>query len=138
MGRLSTLLDTNILFSAFRRAPEVLSATEMAITKRLSSMLVQGEAGVIGPIRQEVLTGIRHVSQFDRLRYLLDGIKTIDLELQDFDEAARLTNVLLTKGITVSPTDSLLAAAALRRSLSVYTLDADFQHFSRLGLALAF
>ncbi len=87
---------------------------------------------MIGPIRQELLSGLRTVAAFEQLRTHLEPFADEPLETGDFERAAEHFRTCRTKGLQGSNTDFLICAAAERRGLPIYTTDADFVRFARL------
>ncbi|MCH7661544.1 MAG: hypothetical protein IH933_13510 [Euryarchaeota archaeon] len=71
-----------------------------------------GLATIMGPIRQEVLSGIRRVEDFERLCDHLAGFDCLDIRLDDYDQAARFYNTLRQKGVAGTAVDLLVALAA--------------------------
>ncbi len=55
----------------------------------------------------------------------------IELETEDFEDAANAFSVCRAKGIQGSNTDFLICAVAMRRDYEVFTSDGDFSHFQR-------
>jgi predicted nucleic acid-binding protein len=87
---------------------------------------------MIGPIRQEILSGIRDSGRFARLVAYLSEFPDLHLEEQDYVEAARFYNACRARGIQGSHTDFLICAAAYRRELAIFTLDLDFERYSKI------
>lgn len=87
---------------------------------------------MIGPVRQEILSGIRERPHFDRLREHLRAFPDTEITSTDYEEAATLFNRCREKGIQGSNTDFLMCAVAARLQLSIFTTDADFRHFARV------
>jgi len=85
---------------------------------------------MIGPIRQEILSGIRSESQFKNLRKHLESFPDLPILTEDYVAAARFFNRCRSKGIQGSNTDFLICAVAVRNNFSIYTTDKDFQLFS--------
>jgi len=86
---------------------------------------------IIGPIRQEVLSGVRETAQFERLAAGLDAFVDVPLMAEDYVTAAKFYNLCRAKGIQGSNTDFLICAVAVRHDLSVFTTDGDFSLFAR-------
>jgi len=125
---MKVLVDTAIWSLAVRRRKP---SEDHRITE-LATLIEDGRVAMIGPIRQEVLSGIKERAQFDRLRKYLRAFPDIDLAPEDFEEAAALYNRCRTKGIQGSNTDFLICAVATRLDLAIFTSDTDFLHFSRV------
>lgn len=90
-----------------------------------------GEAVIIGPIRQEILSGVRDESNFVKLREHLSGIACVDIRIDDYDEAATFFNRLRAKGIVGSTVDLIICAVSYRCHLSIFTTDGDFARYAR-------
>jgi predicted nucleic acid-binding protein len=107
-----------------------LSATEVALTGALAELIRESRAKLIGPIRQEVLSGIRETAQCNRLRDYLRAFADEPLEMEDFEEAALCHNRCRARGVAGSPIDFLICAVALRRNWQVFTTDPDFDSYA--------
>ena len=86
---------------------------------------------MIGPVRQELLSGIKSKQQFEQLREHLRAFVDLGLESEDHEEAAAAYNRCRERGIPGSNTDFLICALAMRRALSIFTTDADFKRFAK-------
>jgi hypothetical protein len=78
---------------------------------------------ILGPIRQEILSGIRDVASFERVRSTLAEFRDEELSTLDYEEAARYDNLSRSRGVACGPIDMLICAVALRRQWSILTLD---------------
>jgi len=85
---------------------------------------------MLGPIRQELLSGIREDAQFRKLRDYLRAFPENPLELADYEEAAHMNNRCRAQGIAGSGVDFLICAAAHRRGWTIFTSDRDFQNYA--------
>lgn len=92
-------------------------------------MITDRRALLVGPIRQEVLSGIRDPTQFERLRAHLAAFPDVPLVEDDYVLAATYFNACRAIGIQGSNTDFLICAVSVNHQLSVFTTDQDFQHF---------
>ncbi len=79
---------------------------------------------MIGPIRQELLSGIKEAGQFEKLRVNLEPFSDEQLDSRDYEEAARMYNVCRTQGVECGPVDMLICRVALRRKWRVLANDA--------------
>ena len=86
---------------------------------------------MIGPVRQELLSGIRERGQFERLREHLRAFPDTPITTEDFEEAAAFYNQCRTKGLQGSAVDFLICSVAVRNGFPIFTTDGDFLHFSR-------
>lgn len=85
---------------------------------------------IIGPIRQEVLSGMRDESQFRRLENHLTAFPDIDLTIDDYVTAAKFFNLCGARGALGSNTDFLICAVAVRNDPAIFTTDKDFLLFA--------
>jgi hypothetical protein len=87
---------------------------------------------MLGPVRQELLSGVKVKAQFDELREHLRSFSDLEIETEDYEAAAAAFNRCRERGIQGSNTDFLICAVAIRHNLAVYTTDGDFRHFARV------
>ena len=119
------LVDTSVWSLALRRrASATLSAEEKRLTAVLAEAISDGRVVMIGPIRQELLSGIKEQAQFEKLRNALAPFRDEPIDTPDYEEAARLYNVCRTQGVECGPVDILICAVAVRRKWSVLANDA--------------
>ena len=124
---MSVLVDTSVWSLALRRR----GAKRNDATLQLESLIRDGRVRMIGPIRQEILSGIKEAPHFTRLAAELRHFPDLALDEQDYEQAARFYNQCRTHGVQGSNTDFLICAAAHRRKLAVFTTDKDFTLFAR-------
>jgi len=122
------LVDTSVWSAALRRSRPATGA----IVEEMAQLVREGRVVVIGPIRQEVLSGIKDAVQFETLRSHLQAFPDSELQTADFEAAATCFNRCRAKGIQGSNTDFLLCAVAERRGLSIFTTDVDFREYARV------
>jgi predicted nucleic acid-binding protein len=113
-----------------RRGPR--RAPAHAAVDELRRLVVQGRAGLVGPIRQELLSGIRDRAVFERLRDHLRAFPDEPITSIDYERAADCLDLCRAKGIQGSNTDFLLCAVAERAKCPILTTDDDFVTFSRV------
>lgn len=123
---MSVIVDTSVWSATLRRA-KVAASTEAA---ELAALVREGRALLLGPVRQELLSGIRVADQFKKLRGALRAFPEFRLGARDYEEAAECHNRCRARGFHGSNTDFLLCAAALVRGLPVYTADRDFERYA--------
>jgi predicted nucleic acid-binding protein len=121
------LIDTSIWSLALRRSEHAQNPE----AEELRRLIAAHVAEIIGPIRQEVLSGIRDQSQCDRLESHLAAFADLPLLMEDYVTAAKFYNLCRSKGIQGSNTDFLICAVAVRHDLAVFTTDGDFPHFAK-------
>lgn len=125
------LVDTPIWSLALRRRAADLSAADKRLVAEWERLIRRRQVVVVGPVRQELLSGVRDPVVFERLRLKLRPFEDVPLTTEDFEEAARCYNRCRAGGVTGSAVDCLLCAVSIRLDLSVFTTDEDFRLFSK-------
>ena len=126
---MSVLVDTSVWSLALRRQRSESAPDGMVL--ELRDLIGEGRARIIGPIRQELLSGLRDRSQYERLRAQLRAFPDLPLHTGDFERAAEIFNLCRQKGVQGSNTDFLLCAVAERYEIAILTLDGDFANFAQ-------
>jgi len=121
---LKVLIDTSVWSIALRHSVSVTNAVE--IKEQLSGLIDDVRVAMIGPVRQELLSGIKSKIQFNRLRDRLEPFRDTPLESGDFILAAEFFNRCRSKGVQGSHTDFLICAVSSRRKFPLFTTDKDF------------
>jgi predicted nucleic acid-binding protein len=124
------LVDTPIWSLALRRKDADLNSREQRFTQALRELIQDGRAQLVGPVRQELLSGLREEGSFKKLRDQLRAFEQASLGVADYEEAAQLNNQCRARGIDGSAIDFLICATALRRGWQVFTTDDDFLRYS--------
>jgi len=125
---MDVVVDTSIWSLAFRR--KVLVPRDQVNRDELAELIRDQWALLIGEVRQELLSGMREPSEFERLRGLLRPVPNAALDVEDFEEAAAIHNACRAAGIAGSPVDFLLCAVAVRRGVPLFTTDGDFERYA--------
>ena len=121
------LVDTSVWSLALRRD----DGQQHPEREELRRLVSAHRAEIVGPIRQEILSGVRDRVQFARLETHLAAFPDIPLLTEDYVTAAKFFNVCRSKGIQGSNTDFLICAVAVRCDLVIFTTDGDFRHFAK-------
>jgi predicted nucleic acid-binding protein len=130
---MKVLVDTSVWSLALRRGRQGASAPVQELRSLISARRVQ----VIGPIRQEILSGVREETQFKELEARFASFPDLPIATEDYVLAARFFNRCRRKGIQGSNTDFLICAVAFRNRLAIFTTDKDFTSFAaHLPIAL--
>ena len=124
---MKVLVDTSVWSLALRRGKQSNAAPAQELRQLIQDHRVQ----MIGPIRQEILSGIRNDSQFNKLRKHLESFPDLPILTNDYVSAAKFFNLCRSKGIQGSNTDFLICAVAVRNQFSIFTTDKDFELFSK-------
>ena len=123
---MKTLVDTSVWTLALRRH----QPTDHWAVERLRSLIREYRVEIIGPIRQELLSGIRDEGVFESIRGQLWAFADLPLISEDFELAARFCNACRSRGVQGSGTDFLICAVSHRRRLTILTTDDDFRLFA--------
>lgn len=124
---MKVIVDTSIWSSALRRGVQNNSAAVQELRHLVQDHRVQ----MIGPVRQEILSGIRHESQFNKLKAHLENFPDLSIITEDYVAAAKFFNLCRAKGVQGSNTDFLICAVAVRNKFAIYSTDKDFALFSK-------
>ena len=119
------IVDTCIWSLALRRK----IVEHNPFIEELRNLIEEIRVQFIGPIRQELLCGIKLKKQFNTLKRHLDAFEDIELEAKDYELAAEYFNTARKNGIQGSNTDFLICAISSRRKMSILTTDNDFINF---------
>lgn len=129
---MNVLVDTPIWSLALRRQPKAISSHEDVLKSELAELIKEGRAALVGPVRQELLSGIKEQAHFDRIREYLQGFPDPALQKEDYEEAAQCSNTCRARGVASSHVDMLLCAVAIRRGWTIFSPDGDFRHYLRV------
>lgn len=122
---MKVLVDTSMWSLALRKKKDW-NAEESAFIVKLSELIEESAVEMIGPIRQEVLSGISSPRAFSLLKEKLEAWKDIKIESEDYIRAAEMFNICRKHGIQGSHVDFLICAIAERHQFAIFTLDNDF------------
>ena len=125
---MNVLVDTSVWSLALRRR----RLTQAPETSELAELIREGRVSLLGPVRQELLSGIAEEKRYTVLRDHLRAFPDVELDPGDYEEAATFFNRCRARGVQGSNTDFLICAAAARRQISILTTDADFRHFAKV------
>ena len=121
----SVIVDTCIWSYAFRsKTPK-----EKSVADELTRLIDENRAKIIGPIRQEVLSGYSEFKRYEILRDKLNYFPNETVLDSDYEAAAEYSNLCRKKGIQGSHIDFLICAVSSRLKMKIYTTDKDFTHY---------
>ena len=124
---MKVLVDTPI-WSYALRTPNKEHQNEI---DQLTSLITDQRALIIGPIRQEILSGYSDLRKFKRLKERLSFFENTPIRDTDYELAAELCNECRKKGIQGSHIDFLICAVAKRIDVPIFTTDNDFIHYQK-------
>ena len=118
------LVDTCIWSETLRK-----KRPDPVICEQLAKMLRNLQAVLIGPVRQEIISGISDDAKFAKLKERLSFLPDVPITTPDYELAAQYSNMCRRKGIQGSAVDFLICAVAVRHEFIIYTVDGDFEHY---------
>ncbi|MGD0346160.1 MAG: PIN domain-containing protein [Terracidiphilus sp.] len=122
---MKVIVDTCVWSLSLRRGSAAsLKIGEQQMVAQLRQAIQDGNAAIIGPIRQEILSGIRDKAHFARTEGLLDPFRDEEITASDYVEAARLYNLCRDHGVECGSLDILICAVAVRNHYDILTSDA--------------
>ena len=124
---MKVVVDTVVWSLAFRR-----QTARTEFRNILTDLIADGRVVLLGAVRQEVLSDVRHREQFERLRMSLQAFPNLALNVQDYELAADYYNLCRSKGVQGANTDFLICAASVNHGCEVLTADEDFTRFAQV------
>ncbi len=124
---MKVLVDTSVWSLALRRKSVAHDAAVIELRDLIKELRVQ----MIGPVRQEILSGIPSKSQFLELRETLRAFPDLELTVGDYELAAEFFDAGRKRGIQGSNTDFLICALSKRHEMPIFTTDKDFVLFRK-------
>jgi predicted nucleic acid-binding protein len=123
------LVDTSIWSLALRRSGP-LSKEDRLLIDELNELIHEVRVVLVGPIRQELLSGISNQTQFGTLKEKLKAFEDLPLHRQDYERAAEFFNTCRKSGIQGSQIDFLICSAAAGAEIPIFTADKDFSLYA--------
>ena len=123
------LVDTSVWSLALRK--KTLTEEEKNIVKELKELIYELRAVVIGPVRQELLSGISDDIKYMNLKDKLRAFDDLTLKVEDYEKAAEIFNTCRKNGVQGSHIDFLICAAAINNEISIFTTDKDFENYKK-------
>ena len=124
---MKVLVDTSIWSLALRKNANLNDIN----VKELFELIHEHRIIIIGPIRQELLSGISDPSKYDLLKEKLNSFIDIPIETEHYELAAKLYNECRKNGIQGSHIDFLICAVSIKNNYSIFTLDKDFENYKK-------
>ena len=124
---MKVLVDTCVWSQLLRKAV----ADRDPIVSELKELITEFQVQMIGPIRQELLSGIKSKNQFVLLKEHLRSFPDLEIVTEDYEAAAQMSNDCRRKGVQGSHIDFLICSVANRYDLAIFTTDGDFELYRR-------
>lgn len=122
---MKVIVDTVIWSLVFRR-----QVANTSYREELKGLISNGQVGLLANVRQEILSGVKHEEQFERLKLSLRAFPDMVLAKQDYELAASFYNQCRRKGIQGANIDFLICAVAINHNCEIFTTDKDFRNFA--------
>jgi len=123
------LIDTSVWSMALRR--NKLGTREVQVTEELTTLIREYRIAIIGPIRQELLSGISIQTVFEELKNKMSIFTDYLIQTSDYEQAAEYANICRRNGIQGSHTDFLICAVAVKNGWKIFSEDNDFQNYRK-------
>lgn len=125
------IVDTSVWSLALRRKKTKLNYSEIQIVEELIELIKESRVVLIGPIRQEMLSGIVSKAQFQKLKKKLKAFDDFFIKQNDYETASEFFNVCRKNGVQGSHIDFLICAVSHNNNFSIFTTDKDFENYSK-------
>ena len=123
------LVDTSVWSLALRKKDR--TEEEQKIVSHLSKLIHNLNVVLIGPIRQEILSGVSTRERFEVLKEKLSISEDHTIYTHDYELAAEYFNECRKNGIQGSHIDYLKCSVAANNDMSIFTMDNDFQFYKK-------
>jgi hypothetical protein len=100
-----------------------MNGDQQFVLASLKEAIRDSRIGIIGAIRQEVLSGLKEFAQFHKLRTALQAFPDEVLTSLHYEEAARLFNLCRSRGVECGSTHILICAVAVQMQYDILTYD---------------
>lgn len=125
---MKVLVDTPIWSYALRTQ----NKAHQSEIDALISLIRDQRAIIIGPIRQEILSGYSDLRKYLIIRDKLSHFENTPILDSDYELAAEFSNKCRKKGVQGSHIDFLICAVANRIDIPIFTNDRDFEYYQKI------
>jgi predicted nucleic acid-binding protein len=126
---MKVLVDTSIWSLALRKSNY--SSEEQKVIDIFSKLLKSISVVMIGPIRQEILSGISDDKKYLDLKDKLSFFNDIPISTDDYEKASEYFNTCRKHGIQGSHIDFLICSFSINHDIPIFTLDKDFSNYKK-------
>ena len=124
------LIDTSVWSLGLCRRKRDLRPEELKTFYAWDQILTRGDAVIIGPIRQEILSGLATSEEFEIIKSRLANTPDLDLSSETYELAASYFNACRSTGVAPGAIDMTICAAAHEHGVAIFTTDADFVRYA--------
>ena len=127
---MKVIVDTSVWSLALRK--KKLTDRELMVVKELKELIYELRVILIGPIRQELLSGISDENKFKNLREKMRAFDDIETTTLDYERAAEINNTCKRNGIQGSHIDYLICSVAQGNNHTIFTTDKDLEKYKNI------
>jgi predicted nucleic acid-binding protein len=120
------IVDSDVWSEAFKK-----KNSRFRSVLALKRLITNNQIVMIGPIRQEVLSGMGDSNQFERIKEALRAFPGYAIDEPIYEMAASCYNLCRSNGIQGSHTDFLICACSIHWKASILTNDKDFARYAK-------
>jgi predicted nucleic acid-binding protein len=121
------LVDTDVWSEALRKK----KGKKSDYVLELVDLIQEGRLEIIGPIRMEILSGIREAEIFDAFSDKLSAFPDRPMGSSIYIMAAQIYNLCRSKGIQGSNTDFQICACAVQWNIPILSKDKDYERYKK-------
>lgn len=123
---MKVIVDTDVWSEAFRK-----EGAKGEYVLELRKLVEDSRVQLIGPIRQEILCGIRGEKQFEQIEERISAFPDKAVDSEVYVLAAKFYNLCRSKGVQGSNTDFLICACSVVWGYPILTKDKDFRLYRK-------
>jgi hypothetical protein len=120
------LVDTCVWSAVLRR-----KSPDPELSAKIAELIEAGRVGMIGPVRQELLSGISDPVKFRNLKSSFVAFEDLPLRSDHYEKAAEFANICRKRGVQGSSIDFLICAVSSLEQWPVFTTDKDFDTYRK-------
>ena len=124
---MKVLVDTPVWSLAFEYDPVSRSPEDRILIDEFYELIHETRVVLIGPVRQELLSGIPKYDQFIILKEKLQSFEDVPLKREAYEMAAEFYNTCRKAGVQGSQIDFLICSASVSAGNPIFTIDKDFE-----------
>lgn len=129
---MKVLVDTPVwsLALALRRSGSR-SPEDQILVDEFYELINETRVVLIGPVRQELLSGIPQYDQFTILKEKLQAFEDVPLKREAYEMAAEFYNTCRKAGVQGSQIDFLICSTSVSAGIPIFTTDKDFFRYAK-------
>ncbi len=104
---------------------------DTVLSDRLRELILGNRVVVIGPILQEILSGVKIRREFISLREHFAAFDTLPITEEIYVKAAEYYNLCKAHGVNGGHVDFLIGAVVVHYGCALLTVDSDFRMFGK-------